>query len=127
MRSLCDQNAPRRSIEAFDNAENITVTTVDSVLQHDAADREIVADAERHDWDDIVKPPGDRPGYAYFPFGGGPRHCIGMGFARMELKPALATIVCRCRVTHDVEAVEADIGSTVSPAQSVPVRFEQRE
>jgi len=50
MRILCDQNVPAKYIEAFDNAENITVTTVDSVLQHDAADREIVAYAECHDW-----------------------------------------------------------------------------
>jgi len=50
MRILCDQNVPRKYIEAFDNADNITVTTVDSVLQHDAADKDIVAYAERHDW-----------------------------------------------------------------------------
>jgi cytochrome P450 len=46
----------------------------------------------------------DRPEYAYFPFSGGPRHCIGMRFARLELVLALATMVGR--VDLDVSIAE---------------------
>ena len=36
--------------------------------------------------------------YAYFPFGGGPRICIGNGFAISEAQAILATVTQRCRV-----------------------------
>ncbi len=46
------------------------------------------------------------PKYAYFPFGGGPRLCIGNTFAMMETVLVLATIAQRYRFTlrpgHDV-------------------------
>lgn len=46
---------------------------------------------------------GDRarrlPRYAYFPFGGGPRQCIGNGFAMMEACLLLAAIAQRFRLT----------------------------
>jgi cytochrome P450 len=38
---------------------------------------------------------GSRPRYAYFPFGGGPRLCIGRHFATMEAQLVLAMVTQR--------------------------------
>jgi cytochrome P450 len=47
------------------------------------------------------------PKYAYFPFGGGPRVCVGQDFAMMEAMLVIATILRRFRLTlaneHPVE------------------------
>jgi len=39
-----------------------------------------------------------RPRFAYFPFGGGPRHCIGRQFSLLEAKLILATVARRFRL-----------------------------
>jgi cytochrome P450 len=88
------------------------------------------ADPERFDpsrWDDITEPPGDRPEYSYFPFGGGPRHCIGMRFARMELKLALATIARRCRIEHHRDDIDVEVGSTVHPGSAIRANIRRRD
>lgn len=41
---------------------------------------------------------GQIPQFAYFPFGGGPRGCIGMHFALVEMTMVLATILQKCRL-----------------------------
>jgi cytochrome P450 len=45
-----------------------------------------------------LAPNGDRPRFAYFPFGGGPRQCIGNTFAEMEAVLVIATLLRRWRV-----------------------------
>jgi cytochrome P450 len=40
-----------------------------------------------------------RPAFAYFPFGGGPRRCIGSSFATTEMQLIVATVVQRYRLT----------------------------
>jgi cytochrome P450 len=41
---------------------------------------------------------GSLPRFAYFPFGGGPRVCIGAGFAMMEAVLLLATIAKKFQI-----------------------------
>jgi cytochrome P450 len=42
-----------------------------------------------------------RPRHAFLPFGGGPRMCIGEGFAQMEGELLIATIARRWRFELD--------------------------
>ncbi len=54
------------------------------------------------------------PRFAYYPFGGGPRTCIGNHFAMMEATLLLATIAQRFRLT-EVSAPETEISVTLRP------------
>ncbi|MCP3140630.1 cytochrome P450 [Pyxidicoccus xibeiensis] len=68
-----------------------------------------------------------RPRYAYFPFSGGPRQCIGNGFAMMEAQLILATVAQRFRprrLPGHVLAPEPLI--TLRPKGGLPMHLERR-
>ncbi|MEZ3163984.1 cytochrome P450 [Halorubrum sp. RMP-47] len=65
---------------------------------------------------------GERPEYAYFPFGGGPRHCIGMRFARQELRLATATLLRRLRLEPVTTDLSVRASANTRPAGPVRVR-----
>ncbi|WP_254831256.1 cytochrome P450 [Haloglomus salinum] len=68
----------------------------------------------------------DRPEYAYFPFGGGPRHCIGMRFARMEMKTVLATILNEYSFDLVSDPSPELIASTnLKPAEPIEIELEK--
>jgi cytochrome P450 len=70
-----------------------------------------------------------RPRYAYFPFGGGTRSCIGESFAWMEATLILATLAQRWRMELTGEAGgELQVLPTITlrPRQAVPVRVLER-
>jgi cytochrome P450 len=63
-----------------------------------------------------------RPRHAYLPFGGGPRMCIGEGFASMETRLLLATIARRWRFDLDPSAaVELQPVITLRPRHGMPM------
>jgi cytochrome P450 len=69
-----------------------------------------------------------RPEYAYFPFGGGPRGCVGRQFAMMEAQLIVATIAQRFRLrvvpNHPVEPYPI---LTLRPRHGIPVTVEPSE
>ena len=67
------------------------------------------------------------PEYAYFPFGGGPRHCIGMRFAMLELKLVLATLVEHCRFEYvNDEPPQPRMAASYLPEENVRLRVTKR-
>jgi cytochrome P450 len=68
-----------------------------------------------------------RPRFAYFPFGGGPRVCIGEGFAWMEGVLVLAAIArrWRLRLAPGQEIVPAP-SITLRPRDGIRMRLEKR-
>jgi cytochrome P450 len=58
-------------------------------------------DPQRFDPDRFAPEHSSRPRHAYIPFGGGPRMCIGDGFARMEAALLVASIARRWRFELD--------------------------
>jgi cytochrome P450 len=70
----------------------------------------------------------DRPHFAYFPFGGGPRQCIGNQFALMEAQLILATIAQRYRLRPVAgHKVVPEVVLTIRPRHGLPVTLQSAE
>lgn len=68
-----------------------------------------------------------RPVYAYFPFGGGPRLCIGRDFALLEAQLILAMVISRYRLRLAPGAcVEPEALITLRPRYGMPVIVSER-
>lgn len=69
----------------------------------------------------------ERHRFAYFPFGGGPRMCIGNNFALMEATLSAAMILQRYEINLlPGHAVEAEVAFTLRPKDGVPVSIKAR-
>jgi len=66
--------------------------------------------------------------FAFFPFGGGPRHCIGKHLAMLEAQLILATVLRDYRLTYEGETPLALSPSlTMHPRQEMSMRVTERE
>ena len=102
----------------------ITVNTF--AMQHD---RRFFPHPDRFDPDRFAPGWEQRmPRYAYLPFGGGPRVCIGNAFAMMEARLILAAIAQRWRfVLEPGQVVRPMQLVTVRPRHGIRMRLEARD
>jgi cytochrome P450 len=79
---------------------------------------------EGFDPERFLEPAPGRPRFAYFPFGGGARQCIGNTFALLEATIVLALVVQRYRVELvPGRPLEPEPLITLRPRDGVPVRI----
>jgi cytochrome P450 len=78
-------------------------------------------------WRDDPIRRGKLPRFAYFPFGGGPRVCIGVGFAMMEATLLLATIAQRYSLSLPPDSkVTPFFSITLRPKDGLFMRLHKR-
>lgn len=66
--------------------------------------------------------------YAYFPFGGGPRICVGSSFAMMEARLVLAAVAQRCRLSLlPGQRIEPSSFLSMRPRYGMRMEMEPRE
>jgi cytochrome P450 len=91
-------------------------------------DPRFFADPERFDPDRWADGLAQRlPRYAYFPFGGGPRVCIGSAFAQLEAVLILATLAREYHFTLDpAHPVEVNAAVTLRPRNGIRAPLKRR-
>ncbi|WP_370656893.1 cytochrome P450 [Streptomyces sp. NBS 14/10] len=68
----------------------------------------------------------DRPRYAYFPFGGGPRACIGQHFSTLHSVLSLATLLRAYEVEDATDGGDIPLGAGITLLTKGPVRVRVR-
>ncbi|SIR11357.1 Cytochrome P450 [Haladaptatus litoreus] len=114
-----ESNRPMK-IGEYDVPEGATLTIPQWVVHHDSRWFESPWEYQPDRWTDEFE--ASLPEYAYFPFCGGKRHCIGMRYGLMETKLVVATLLQRFRFDFQLPELSFAAALTLQPAEPVSVR-----
>jgi cytochrome P450 len=64
--------------------------------------------------------------YAYVPFGGGPRNCVGAAFGKVEAVTVLARVLQRKQLRLEPGTIRPHMGATLMPNPGVRMRISDR-
>jgi cytochrome P450 len=104
-------------------AGNLVVISPYLVHRHS----EFWPDPAGYDPDRFMPGGPSRHRYAFIPFGGGRRACVGAAFAELETALVLATITRRFRLELTARGMPAPVAQvTLRPGRSLPMRLRRR-
>lgn len=106
-------------IDGYDVPAGTTVTIPQWVVHRDERWYDDPEQYRPERWTDGFE--ADLPEYAYFPFGGGKRHCIGMRYGLTETKLVVATLLQRYRFELRNPDLTFSAALTLQPAEDVRV------
>lgn len=108
--------------------KGMIITIPNYALHHDP---KLFPDPEKFDPDRFtVEERANRDPYAYLPFGAGPRNCVGMRFALMEIKICLAYTVANFEIFKCSETqvpLEFHLGPGLLIPKGIHLKLKQRE
>jgi|AntDeeMinimDraft_5_1070356.scaffolds.fasta_scaffold00985_9 cytochrome P450 len=108
----------------YEIPEGTTLTTPQWVLHRDERWYDDPLEFDPGRWTPSMR--DDLPEYAHYPFGGGPRSCIGNRFATLESKLVLATVLDRFEVEPVTDELGYDFSATLQPDRPVKLAFTER-
>ncbi|MUW15009.1 cytochrome P450 [Halorubrum sp. CBA1125] len=108
----------------YEFAEGTAVTVQQWVLHRDPRFYERPDAFRPERWSEEFR--DSLPRFAYFPFGGGPRRCIGENFAKLEARLVLATIAQECEFEAVTDELSLSPSITLRPDGAVKLRVRRR-